>query len=128
MNKNDYDTWLQQLADVWNSTDSAGVAPLFSDTASYNTDPFAPALHGREAIVAYWQHELANHRDVNCTIELLERGNDWALAHWRTSLIHRNSDQAAELDGVILVRFNQRGECVSLREWWMAKQNKEHRT
>lgn len=75
-----------------------------------------------------WQTELANHRDVDCVIEPLHQGADWAVAHWHTTLIHADTGESVALDGVMIVQFNAAGECTNLREWWHNAENKEQRT
>ena len=120
--------WFNQLAHVWNCGDAHAVAPLFSVNAIYSENPFAPPLHGRAAIIAYWQTELANHRDVDCVIEPLHQGADWAVAHWHTTLTHADTGKSVAFDGVMIVQFNAAGECTNLREWWHNAENTAQRT
>ncbi len=110
--------WTQRLGRAWEDRSPQAAAALFSADVVYSENPFEPALHGRAAIFAYWRAELAGQEQIQVAFEVIGVAGDIGIAHWHTTLRRPGSAAMVALDGVIVVRFNPAGECVSLREWW----------
>jgi hypothetical protein len=118
MNEITFAAWVGRLGRAWEQRDPHEAAALFSQDVVYSTDPFAAPLHGRPAVLAYWQAELARHDQVRCEFEVIGLAGESGVAHWHTTLSRPGGGARVALDGLIVARFNQQGECASLREWW----------
>lgn len=72
-------------------------------------------MTGHDAISAYWIEDAGEHVGVVFTHQVISE--EPAVALWQTSFRRSNGD-AARLDGIFLLEFDQGGLCTKLREWW----------
>jgi uncharacterized protein (TIGR02246 family) len=111
--------WLDAYGRAWEERDPGAAAALFSEDATYRETPFDEAMRGHDAIRAYWGAEVEpRQEDVRFQHELLAVAGDLVLAWWHASFTRLPARTPAELDGVFALRFDARGRCRELREWW----------
>jgi len=113
------DVWLKTLAGAWEQRDPDAAAALFTDDATYSTDPHAPPKRGRSAIRAYWAGEIAGQDGVTVRFGTPVVSGNRATAEWWATL-HDSADGPATLAGIVVLRFAADGRCSDLREYWMA--------
>jgi hypothetical protein len=106
-----FTAWLTGMGDAWEQGDATGLSGLFTVGATFAPDPFADAVRGRRAIVAWFAAALAGWRGAAFAAQVLGAGDTYGVAHWRVA----TSDRA--IDGVWVVALDARGRCESLREW-----------
>lgn len=113
--------WLRALGDAWERRDPEAAAALFTDDATYSTDPFTPPRRGRPAVRAYWAGEVAGQRDVRVRFGEPVVSGDRAVAEWWATLRDDGADPAGStLAGIVVLRFAADGRCAALREYWMS--------
>ena len=111
--------WLDDYGRAARSNDPAEVAELFSEDAVYRVGPFAEPWTGRERIVAKWTADPEGQTDLTFRAEpLLGAGERW-VAHWTMTFGMRTApDTTTELDGLLVLRFDDAGRCTEHLEWF----------
>ena len=115
--------WLDAYGAAWEHRDDAAAVCLFTDDADYHWGPF-DALHGRAQIAARWATATSNQRDIHFEHTPLAIAGDLAFAHWRCTLERISTGMQCELDGILVLRFDEHGLCTQLREWWLATEER----
>jgi ketosteroid isomerase-like protein len=121
-NKEQLEAWMAKLGRAWEAGDADAAAALFSEDVSYQEDPFAAPMRGREAVRAYWAEVPLTQRDIRFGFETLAVTEDGGVFHWWASFTRIPTGAAVKLDGAQIVRFDDDGRCCSLREWWMREE------
>ncbi len=122
MTKEQLETWMAALGQAWEAGDAQAAVALFSADISYQEDPFAEPMCGREAVRAYWAEVPLTQRDIHFGFEVLAVTADGGIFHWWASFTRIATGTAVKLDGAQVVRFNAEGLCCYLREWWMREE------
>ena len=129
--------FMQGYKAAWEGRDESLFCALFARDGTYRNTPFAEQ-RGHEAIRAYWQRTKLQ-SDIRLTYEVLQRGPDSGIAHWRTTyqvtseelfriwaastgtnLVTRKPGDPLPrmvLDGVLHGQFAD-GLCTDCRIWW----------
>jgi hypothetical protein len=120
------DDWLRALGDAWEQRDPDAAAALFTEEATYRTDPHSPPHRGYGAIRAYWAGEVAGQRDVRVRFGRPLVAGDRVAVEWWTTLRDggwgpERDDDAVTVAGTVLLRFAADGRCADLREIWSAR-------
>ncbi len=107
--------WAERYFLAWATNDPALVASLFSEDAVYYYGPFRPPTRGREEIVRRWIENGAQ-RNVATAHDVIAVNGDTAVIHWTVSF---DTDAGTtSMDGVLIVKFDDRGACREHREWY----------
>ena len=61
---------------------------------------------------------MANHRDIKFTYEILTIDGNVGFVRWSTRFRIHTEDDAAFLDGIFMLEFEDNGLCRELWEWW----------
>jgi ketosteroid isomerase-like protein len=108
--------WADRYARAWEDADDEAVGELFTEDATYRSDPFQEPYRGREAIRGYWRDVTARQANVEVVIGRTMVAGDRALVEWWTQM---ESDGAAvTLPGALLLELDETGRCRALREYW----------
>ena len=103
--------WAARYFDAWRSNDRAMVESLFTEEAIYFYGPFREPARGREEIVRRWIENGAP-ANFEAQHEVIAVNGDTAVIHWRVSF------DDTVMDGVLIVTFDERGQCREHREWY----------
>ena len=115
--------WLDAYGAAWEGRDSDAAVGLFTDDADYHWGPF-DVLHGRAEIAQRWSAATSNQRDIHFEHAPLAIADELAFAHWRCTLKRLSTGMHCELDGILVLRFDEHGLCTQLREWWLAREER----
>ncbi|MFL5944705.1 MAG: nuclear transport factor 2 family protein [Gaiellaceae bacterium] len=108
--------WAERYARAWEDADDDAVGELFTEDATYRSDPFQEPYRGREAIRGYWRDVTARQANVEVVIGRTMAAGDRALVEWWTQM---DSDGApVTLPGALLLELDETGRCRALREYW----------
>jgi hypothetical protein len=116
------ESWLERYKEAWETRDPHAAAALFAPAALYHETPFDEPKRGPGGVREYWAGVTADQRDVAFRYELLAVSGSTAVAHWNAQFRLVTSGARVELDGVFVLGFDAQGLCISLREWWHARQ------
>ena len=116
--------WMDAYGAACVSNDPADVRALFSADAVYYTSPYKPPWVGREKIVEMWTADPENQQELTFGHEPLSVEGDTGIAHWNMTWVTGTSDKArAELDGILVLRFDSEGRCSDHREWFFRRES-----
>ena len=108
--------WAARYARAWEEADDEAVGALFTEDATYRSDPFREPYRGREAIRAYWREVTARQAGVEVLVGRTMVAGDRALVEWWTQM---DSDGTpVTLPGALLLDLQENGLCRALREYW----------
>jgi SnoaL-like domain len=110
--------WLERYFDAWRDNDETQVESLFSAGALYYFDPFREPTVGRDEIVGLWIEDEWQQTEHEFSFEPLAVNGDTGIAHWTASIVRHVPDIAkVEMDGILMIRFDDEGRCREHREW-----------
>jgi ketosteroid isomerase-like protein len=108
--------WAARYARAWEDADDVAVGALFTEDATYRSDPFAEPHRGRDAIRRYWRDVTAIQASVEVAVGRVIAVGEQALVEWWTQMDVEGSP--VTLPGALLLDFDERGLCRALREYW----------
>ena len=109
-------TWIDGYRRAWSSNDTADVATLFTEDATYRTEPHAEPWRGRDAIVREWLARRDRPGETTFRWELVATDGDLAVVQGETTYPDR------VYSNLWLVRLDERGACTDFTEWWMERE------
>jgi ketosteroid isomerase-like protein len=109
--------WLRDYRRAWERADPDAAAVLFTEDASYRSQPLLPPNAGREGIRRYWARVTTDQRaeEVRWGGPLIDGSR--VAVEWWTSLTNTDGSEST-VAGVLLLRFDGDGLCAELRECW----------
>lgn len=115
--------WVAAYAQAWTSKDDVSITNLFTEDATYQSNPTEPAHIGTEAIGAYWRRATATQQELDLSFGTpVIDGNRLAVEWWATM---RDPEwrpdapsDAVTLPGCLILRFAADGRCEELREYY----------
>lgn len=107
--------WAAAYRSAWEAGDSAAAAALFSDDASYRSNIYEAPHSGRVGVAEYWTGVTSVQSEVAVRMgKPLLDGDRAVVEFWTTMTI----ESPVTLAGCLLLRFDDAGRCVDLREYW----------
>jgi hypothetical protein len=114
--------WLDAYGRAWESRDSDAAAELFGEDAVYQWGPFGRKLRGRPVIREAWAEAVEDQDDVKFGYEVLTATVRGGIARWWCSFAVPSRGVRTDLEGIFRLAFDETGLCVSLEEWWNARE------
>jgi limonene-1,2-epoxide hydrolase len=110
------DDWANRYARAWENADVEAAGALFTEDATYRSDPFREPYRGREEIRGYWREVTARQARVEVAIGRTMGVGSRALVEWWTQMDSDGSP--VTLPGALLLELDENGLCKALREYW----------
>ena len=108
--------WIDGYRRAWEAGDTDLVLTLFTEDASYRSNPFEESHVGHDGIRAYWDGVTSQQRDARVSMgRPFVDGNRVAVEWWTTMV---SEGEEVTLPGCLLLRFESDGRCSDLREYW----------
>lgn len=108
--------WAQRYARAWEEADDRAAGALFTEDATYRSDPFREPHRGRDAIRAYWREVTASQSNVVVSVGRPVVAGSRAVVEWWTQM--DNDGTPVTLPGALILDFDESGECQALREYF----------
>jgi hypothetical protein len=108
--------WIEGYRRAWETADTDLVLTLFTEDASYRSNPFEEPHLGHEGIRAYWDGATSVQRDARVRMGRPFVDGDRVAVEWWTEMTSDGAD--VTLPGCLLLRFAPDGRCRDLREYW----------
>lgn len=112
----DLATWIEGYRRAWETADTELVLTLFTEDASYRSNPFEEPHLGHEGIRGYWDAVTSVQRDPRVRMGRPFVDGDRVAVEWWTEMTSGGED--VTLPGCLLLRFGADGRCTDLREHW----------
>jgi uncharacterized protein (TIGR02246 family) len=110
------DEWAQRYARAWEEADDEAAGTLFTDDATYRSDPFEEPHRGRDAIRAYWREVTASQSNVAVSVGRPVVAGNRAVVEWWTQM--ESGGTPVTLPGALILDFDEGGLCRALREYF----------
>jgi uncharacterized protein (TIGR02246 family) len=108
--------WARRYARAWEEADAEAAAALFTEDATYRSDPFGEPHRGREGVRAYWRDVTASQAKVVVDVGRILADGNRVLVEWWTQM---DSDGTpVTLPGALILDFDEAGLCRALREYY----------
>ena len=118
MNEADFEKWLQQYGEAWETRDADKLVPLFTGDVLYYETPFDAPMHGHQVIRDYWSVLPTTQDHIHFHFRVLAVLPDQAVAQWWASFIRLPKMMHVKIDGVMICEFDEQNRCRVFREWW----------
>jgi ketosteroid isomerase-like protein len=105
--------WINGYLAVWNSNDPDGIRALFTDDATYQTEPYRPAWNGADEIVAGWLNKRDAPGETSFSWQLSNTAGDTVF------VIGTTRYPAAVYSNLWIIELGDDGRCRRFTEWWM---------
>jgi ketosteroid isomerase-like protein len=112
----DVEAWAGRYARAWEEADDESAGALFTEEATYRSDPFREPHQGREAIRGYWREVTATQDNVEVSMGRPMVAGQRAVVEWWTQM--DNDGTPVTLPGALILDFDDGGLCQALREYW----------
>jgi hypothetical protein len=122
------DSWLLSYGRAWQARDANAFSELFSPDAIYHWTPFREPQLGRQAIASAVSTAFSGQRDIQFESRLLAGSSDLYVAHWSREFTRIASARRVTVDGIFVLRFDDRGRCQEFREWWHSDESESGST
>ena len=114
--------WMDKYGRAWEARDARVAAALYAEDGVYQVTPFVEPIRGRAAIFEYWAHVAQTQEKIQFGYEILGVPSEHGIARWWASFLIGPEQLKTRLDGIFVIRLDDRGECLQLREWWHKQQ------
>jgi ketosteroid isomerase-like protein len=108
--------WIEGYRRAWETADTDLVLTLFTEDASYRSNPFEEPHVGHEGIRGYWDGVTSVQRGARVRMGRPFADGDRVAVEWWTEMTSDGTD--VTLPGCLLLRFAPDGRCSDLREYW----------
>ena len=113
-------TWVEAYRSAWESNDPEAIGGLFTQDATYLTEPYAEPWVGREAIVAEWLKARDEPGQTEFSSEVIAIDGNLAFVQGLTRYL---TPELRDYSNLWVIRLAEDGRCDAFTEWWM-----KHRT
>jgi limonene-1,2-epoxide hydrolase len=110
------DEWAERYARAWENADAEAASALFTEDATYRSEPFREPYRGREEIRRYWREVTASQANVEVAIGRTMAVGRKAIVEWWTQM--DSGGAPITLPGTLLLDLDESGLCSALREYW----------
>lgn len=108
--------WAERYARAWEEADDEAVGELFTEDATYRSDPFREPHRGRDGIRRYWREVTSTQSNVEVSVGRTVVVGHRAVVEWWTQM--ENDGTPVTLPGALILDFDEIGLCRALREYW----------
>ena len=112
----DLSEWIERYRRAWEQADDEAVGALFTEGATYRSNPFREPYVGRDAIRTYWRQATASQENVRVAFgEPVVQGRRVAVEWWTQMT---DEGETLRLVGALILHFDENGFCDALREYY----------
>lgn len=122
MDRKWYSLWFNKLGKAWKEKDPQAIPPLFADKFEYYETPFDKPYTTKKGLVKLWKEVPESQRDIKFDFDIITITNSIAIAHWYASFTRTKQNKRAILDGIFLVKLNNKGLATLFKMWWVTKE------
>ncbi len=108
-------SWIEAYVRAWNSNEAADIAALFTDSATYRTEPYATPWRGTAEIVEQWLAIKDAPGEAAFSWEPLAVTADVAIIEGHATY----STPPRTYSNLWVIMLEGDGRCREFTEWWM---------
>ncbi|MGZ8600516.1 MAG: YybH family protein [Actinomycetota bacterium] len=114
-------SWVDRYRLVWESNDPVEIGALFTEDATYATEPYAEPWRGREQIVSRWLDAKDEPGQTEFRFEVMGIDGDLGFVRGWTRY---HDPPAREYANLWVIRLEGDGRCSEFVEWYMKHRSK----
>lgn len=110
--------WMNDLKTHWENHNTNAILDLFKYVKEYFEGPFSNPVFCKEDIFDLWKeidYQIIDNLDMD--LFAYEEGN--CAIHWYLKYKDNRDGNMYEMDGVYEVHFNEEGNCIFFKQWWV---------
>lgn len=109
-------SWVDRYRVAWESNEPDDIAGLFTEDATYATDPYSEPWRGRDAIVKEWLDAKDEPGQTEFRSEVMAIDDDLGFVRgWTTYL----DPPERTYSNLWVIRLDDDGRCSEFVEWYM---------
>jgi SnoaL-like domain len=118
-----FESWLEQYKNAWESRNPGAVDELFAEDAVYCETPFVGKLTGIDAIRRYWEEGARDSQmNIKFSYDIIALKGNRGFAKWYAEFDRVGNRVHVQLDGILETIFNKEGKVEIFNEWWHRKE------
>ena len=118
MTEKAFEQWLKVYGEAWEDKNTEKFVGGFAPDAKYYWTPFEAPKEGSNGIGEAFKEAVASQEGINFDSQILHVDDEKGLCQWWCSFTRIATQQLINLDGIFLVKFNEKNLCTEFREWW----------
>jgi hypothetical protein len=122
LNDKRYFEWFYKLGKAWEQKKPDAVLELLDDEFKYYETPFSKPYTKKEEILKLWEDVPKSQKDITFSFDIISLDINTAIAHWNASFTRIKNNERAILDGIFLIKLNNKDLCTLFKQWWNTKE------
>ena len=122
MNRKWFSLWFSNLGRVWEEKNLQAIPSLFADKFEYYETPFEKPYTTKEGLLKLWENVPQSQKDIKFAFDIISATENIGIAHWCASFTRIKQSKRSVLDGIFLVKLNNKGLCTLFKQWWVTKE------
>lgn len=120
-----FNKWFDGLGQAWMKRSPDMAINLCAKNVVYYENPFQKPVRGLDAVRKIWEEVPKSQKDIKFTYRIIAAHENIGVAHWHASFIRLPSEAKAELDGIFMVKLDNKGKCEVFHQWWNSKESEK---
>jgi hypothetical protein len=108
------DEWVTGYRRAWQTNDPTDIEALFTEDASYFTEPFMPPARGIGEIVATWLRKRDEPGQTSFTWSTLVDSDELSIVQAETTYL-----DGPKYSNLWVIRRDAEGRATEFTDWWM---------
>ena len=121
MLREDVTAWLERYVAAWKSGDRDAIEALFGEDARYRYHPYDEPVVGPAAIADSWLADPDLPGSFEARYACFAADGDAAVAIGSSTYFGNGGEVDRVYDNVFALRFDGRGRCSELTEWYVKR-------
>lgn len=105
------------IRDAWVHKDFVLLRQWLADVLDWHEGSYDEAITDADAVVARWEHDLADQQNMQVSIELLDVAGQHSYHHCVARWVDAKRGEVA-IDGIFLIGLDDMNKIVLFRQWW----------
>lgn len=120
MNRNDFETWLDNLKTAWETKNPEAAVNLCAEKFTWYETPFGEPLKTKEQLLKEWQSVLKQ-ENISVSYKILSANEKVGIAKWQATFTRLPSKETVAMEGIFQVSLDKQGKCTEFHQWFNSK-------
>ena len=120
MTKEVFNAWLNKLKSAWEGRNPEGAPALCAEKFIWYETPFTDPIKTKEGLLEEWK-TILDHENVQFSYEIFSVNQNIGIAHWSATFTRISTKENVEMDGVFMIKLDEKGLCTEFHQWYNNK-------
>src|SRR3990167_10295207 len=120
MTKESFTFWLEKLKMAWEEKNPEGAPDLCAEKFIWYETPFTDPIKTKEDLLEEWK-TISDHENIQFSYKILSVNQNIGFAHWSAAFTRISTKETVEMDGVFMVKLDDKGLCTEFHQWYNTK-------